>query len=67
MSGNVSLEALEELDHIRAYDEAKSEPSDPIPFDQAVDEARRGRLSHIVLEKCDIDGCPKSGVYSFIQ
>ena len=36
------LEALEELDDIRAYDEAKSKPSDPIPFDQAVDEARRG-------------------------
>jgi hypothetical protein len=35
------LEALEELDDIRAYDEAKSKPSDPIPFDQAVDEVRR--------------------------
>jgi hypothetical protein len=36
------LEALEELDDIRAYDEAKAKPSDPIPFDQAVDEIRRG-------------------------
>ena len=37
------LEALEELDDIRAYDEAKSQPSDPIPFDQAIEEIQRGR------------------------
>lgn len=36
------LEALEELDDIHAYDEAKSQISDPIPFDQAVDELKRG-------------------------
>ena len=30
------LEALEELDDIRAYDEAKRQLSDPIPFEQAV-------------------------------
>jgi hypothetical protein len=38
------LEALEELDDIRAYEEAKSRPSDPIPFDQGVDEVRRGPM-----------------------
>jgi PHD/YefM family antitoxin component YafN of YafNO toxin-antitoxin module len=32
------LEALEDLDDIRAYDEAKSKPSDPIPFEKAIDE-----------------------------
>jgi hypothetical protein len=32
------LEALEELDDIRPYDEAKREPSDPIPFEQAISE-----------------------------
>lgn len=37
------LEALEELDDIRAYDEAKSQPSDSIPFDQAIEEIQRGR------------------------
>jgi hypothetical protein len=36
------LELLEELDDIRAYDEAKSKPSDPIPFEQAVSEIREG-------------------------
>ena len=34
------LDALEELDDIRAYDEAKSHPSESIPFDQAVREIR---------------------------
>lgn len=29
------LEALEELDDIRAYDEAKAQPS-PLPFDEAM-------------------------------
>lgn len=37
------LEAPEDLDDIRAYDEAKSQPSDPIPFDQAIEEIQRGR------------------------
>jgi hypothetical protein len=32
------LEALDELDDIRAYDEAKREPSNPIPFEQALSE-----------------------------
>ena len=32
------LEALDELDDIRAYDEAKREPSNPVPFDQALAE-----------------------------
>jgi hypothetical protein len=34
------LEALDELDDIRAYDEAKREHSDPIPFGQAISEIR---------------------------
>ncbi len=33
---------LEELDDIRAYDEAKSQPSDPIPFERAVSEILQG-------------------------
>ncbi len=35
------LEDLEELEEIRAYDKAKSEPSDPIPFDVAVKEIKQ--------------------------
>ena len=35
------LEDLEELDDIRAYDEAKALPSEPAPFEQAVKEIRR--------------------------
>jgi PHD/YefM family antitoxin component YafN of YafNO toxin-antitoxin module len=38
------VEALEELDDIRAYDEAKHSASDPIPFEQAVREIRSGRI-----------------------
>jgi PHD/YefM family antitoxin component YafN of YafNO toxin-antitoxin module len=37
------LEAMEELDDIRAYDEAKSRSSEPIPFEQAVEEIRTGK------------------------
>ncbi len=33
---------LEELNDIRAYDEAKSHPSDAIPFEHAVSEIRQG-------------------------
>ena len=36
------LEALEELEDIRAYDEAKSRPSDAIPFSHAIAELREG-------------------------
>jgi hypothetical protein len=36
------LEELEELDDIRAYDAAKQEVSEPIPFEQAVYELREG-------------------------
>jgi hypothetical protein len=36
------LEALEELEDIRAYDEAKTLPSDPIPFDEALKMMERG-------------------------
>jgi PHD/YefM family antitoxin component YafN of YafNO toxin-antitoxin module len=38
------LEELEELDDIRAYDEAKLEPSDPLPFEQVVREIREAKL-----------------------
>jgi len=31
-------EELEELGDIRAYDEAKRQPSDPVPFEQAMAE-----------------------------
>ena len=37
------LDALEELDDIRGYDEAKSDPSDAIHFEQAVMEIREGK------------------------
>jgi hypothetical protein len=37
------LEALEERDDIRAYDEAKGYPSEPIPLAQAVLEIREGQ------------------------
>ena len=30
------LDALEELEDIRSYDEAKCHPSNPVPFDQAI-------------------------------
>jgi hypothetical protein len=36
------LEALEELQDLRAYDAAKSRHSDAIPFEQAVSEIRKG-------------------------
>ena len=36
------VEMLEELDDIRAYDEAKSRPSEPVSFEQAVSEIREG-------------------------
>lgn len=36
------LEALEELADIRAYDEAKGQPSEGIPFDKAVSEIHKG-------------------------
>jgi len=39
------LDALEELDAIRAYDEAKGHPSEPIPFEQALREIRGGESS----------------------
>ena len=37
------LDALEELDDIRAYDEAKAYPSDAVPLAQAVMEIREGK------------------------
>ena len=36
------IAALEELDDIRAYDEAKREPSDIVPFEEAVSEINQG-------------------------
>lgn len=36
------LEALEELDDVRAYDEAKRYPSEAVSFEQAVLEIREG-------------------------
>lgn len=39
---NQILEELEELDDIRAYDEAKAEPQESLPFDRAVQEIRKG-------------------------
>ena len=35
-------EELEELEDIRAYDKAKSKPSEPIPFDKTVQAIRKG-------------------------
>ncbi len=34
------IEDLEELDEIRAFDKAKTEPQDAVPLEQAVDEIR---------------------------
>jgi hypothetical protein len=36
------LVALEELDDIQGYDEAKARPSEPVPFEEAVREIRKG-------------------------
>ena len=38
------VEEIEELDAIRAYDDAKSRPSQPVAFDDAVKEIRRGQV-----------------------
>lgn len=38
------IEEIEELDAIRAYDEAKSRHSDPLAFDDAVKEIRKGDI-----------------------
>jgi PHD/YefM family antitoxin component YafN of YafNO toxin-antitoxin module len=37
-------EELEELDDIRAYDDAKAQPSEPIPFEQAIREIHEGKI-----------------------
>jgi hypothetical protein len=37
------LEALDELEDIRAYDAVKRWPSDSIPFEEAVSEIRQGK------------------------
>jgi len=38
------LEDLEDLEEIRAYDEAKSAPSEPVSLQQAVRELREGKV-----------------------
>ena len=40
--GEKILDALEELDDIKAYDEAKSKPSNPIPFEKAINGIQKG-------------------------
>lgn len=39
------LEEIEELEDIRAFDTAKSEKDEVIPFEQAVQEIRQGQTS----------------------
>jgi len=36
------MEELEELEDIRAYDEAKAQPSEPVPFKDAVRQIQSG-------------------------
>jgi len=36
------VDALEELDDIRAYDAAKGDPTEAIPFEQAISEINNG-------------------------
>ena len=36
------VDALEELDDIRAYDDAKGDPTEAIPFEQAISEINKG-------------------------
>jgi hypothetical protein len=45
------LELLEEIKDIRAYDEAKSRPSEPVPFEQAVSEIREGMTDQGQLDR----------------
>ena len=37
------MEAIEELDDIRAYDQAKQEPEDLVPFEEAVRQIKAKR------------------------
>jgi PHD/YefM family antitoxin component YafN of YafNO toxin-antitoxin module len=39
------LEDLEEIDDTREYDEAKGRPSEPVAFDQAIQEIRQGAVA----------------------
>lgn len=36
------VDALEELEHIRAYDDATGDPTEAIPFEQALSEINKG-------------------------
>jgi hypothetical protein len=38
------LDALEELDEIKAYDNSKKEPSESVPFEQALREIKEGKI-----------------------
>jgi len=38
------LDELEELDELRAYDQAKNKASDPISFEEAVREIKEGKF-----------------------
>jgi len=37
------IEELEELEDIRCYDRVKKQPSNPVPFNKAVQEIRKGK------------------------
>lgn len=41
------MDDLEELEDIKAYDQAKARKSDPVPFDQAVKELDQLRKGHV--------------------
>ncbi|MDI6792204.1 MAG: hypothetical protein QME81_04975 [bacterium] len=38
------VEEMEELADVKAYDQAKASPSDPLPFEDAVREIREGNI-----------------------
>jgi hypothetical protein len=46
------IEAQEEIEDIAAYDAAKAEPSDVIPFDQALAELDAERARHRTRSGC---------------
>ncbi len=39
----IIIEELEELEDIRCYDKIKKQSSDSIPFDEAINEIRKGK------------------------
>ena len=50
------LQELEELEALKAYDAAKSDPDDAIPLDQALAEIEKDREWPTPL-KISVDGC----------